>query len=86
MAAMLLGKKDLEELELTQKQFSSAIVRAQKQMEARHFVTRKHLFDYDSVINKQRQTVYKKRDEILESEHDELLRQQFVERLRGDIL
>ena len=33
MAAMLLGKKDLEELELTQKQFSSAIVRAQKQME-----------------------------------------------------
>ncbi|MCX6823127.1 MAG: preprotein translocase subunit SecA, partial [candidate division SR1 bacterium] len=86
MAAMLLGKKDMEDLELTQKQFSSAIVRAQKQMEGRHFGTRKHLFDYDSVINKQRQTVYRKRDEILESEHDEILRQKFVERLRGDIL
>ena len=86
MAAMLLGKKDLEELELTQAQFSNAIIRAQKQMEWRHFGTRKHLFDYDSVINKQRQTVYRKRDEIIESEHDEILRQKFVERLRGDIL
>jgi len=86
MAAMLLGKKDLEELELTQSQFSSAIVRAQKQMEARHFGTRKHLFDYDSVINKQRQTVYRKRDEILESEHDVMLRQKFVDRLHDDIL
>ncbi len=86
MAAMLLGKKDLEDLELTQAQFSNAIIRAQKQMEGRHFGTRKHLFDYDSVINKQRQTVYRKRDEIIESEHDEILRQKFVERLRGDIL
>lgn len=86
MAAMLLGKKDLEDLELTQTQFSNAIIRAQKQMEGRHFGTRKHLFDYDSVINKQRQTVYRKRDEILESEHDQILRQTFVERLRGDIL
>lgn len=86
MAALLLGQKDLEELELTQKQFSNAIVRAQKQMEGRHFSTRKHLFDYDSVINKQRQTVYRKRDEILSSEHDALLKEGFVTWLRGDIL
>ena len=33
MASLLLGKNDLESLELTQKQFSSAIIRAQKQME-----------------------------------------------------
>jgi len=83
---MLLGKADLENLELSQKQFTSSIVRSQKQMEGRHFGIRKHLFDYDSVINKQRQTVYRKRDEILESEHDEILRQKFVERMRGDIL
>lgn len=86
MAAMLLGKKDLEDLELTQRQFTSSIVRAQKQMEGWHFGIRKHLFDYDSVINKQRQTVYRKRDEILESEHDEQLRKEFVMRLRDDIL
>jgi len=34
-------------------------------MEGRHFGIRKHLFDYDSVIDKQRQSVYKKRDTIL---------------------
>jgi hypothetical protein len=33
MAALLLGKSDLENLELTQSQFTSSIVRAQKQME-----------------------------------------------------
>jgi hypothetical protein len=33
MASLLLGKDDLENLELTQKQFTNSIVRAQKQME-----------------------------------------------------
>ena len=60
-----MGKDDLEKLELSQKQFTNSIIRSQKQMEGRHFGTRKHLFDYDSVINKQRQAIYKKRDDIL---------------------
>jgi preprotein translocase subunit SecA len=72
-------------LELTQKQFTSAIIRAQKQMEGRHFGTRKHLFDYDSVIDKQRQTVYRKRDDILLSEHDESLQLAFIETTKADI-
>jgi len=62
---MLLGKTELETLELTQKQFTNSIIRSQKQMEGWHFGTRKHLFDYDSVINKQKQAIYKKRDDIL---------------------
>ncbi|MEI7919308.1 MAG: hypothetical protein WCH65_03765 [bacterium] len=33
VASMLLGKTDLENLELSQKQFSNSIIRAQKQME-----------------------------------------------------
>jgi preprotein translocase subunit SecA len=33
MAALLLGKQDMETMELTQKQFTSSIVRAQKQIE-----------------------------------------------------
>ena len=57
--------------ELTQKQFTSSIIRAQKQMEARNFSIRKHLFDYDSVIDKQRKRIYNKRDEILDSELEE---------------
>ncbi len=68
MAKMLLKQSDLDQLELTQKQFTSAIIKAQKQMEGRHFSIRKHLFDYDSVINTQRERIYKQRDYILESE------------------
>jgi len=71
MASMLLKKEELEKLELTQKQFTSSIVRAQKQMEWRHFSIRKHLFDYDSVVNTQRERIYKQRDAILMSEWTE---------------
>jgi len=82
---MLLGKAELENLELSQKQFTSSIVRSQKQMEGRHFGIRKHLFDYDSVINKQRQAIYKKRDDILGSETDETLRKYLVEQIKLEI-
>ncbi len=54
-------------------------------MEGRHFGIRKHLFDYDSVINKQRQAIYKKRDDILGSETDEELRKYLVEQIKLEI-
>jgi len=82
---MLLGKSELENLELSQKQFTSAIIRSQKQMEGWHFGIRKHLFDYDSVINKQRQAIYKKRDDILASETDQELRKYLVEQIKLEI-
>ncbi len=70
VAILLLPKSELEILELTQSQFTNAIIRAQKQMEWWHFSTRKHLFDYDSVINKQRQSIYGRRDNILHTLHN----------------
>ena len=82
---MLLKKDELESLELTQKQFTSSIVRSQKQMEAWHFGIRKHVFEYDSVINKQRQAIYKKRDDILMSESDIELQKTFVEKILADL-
>ncbi len=85
IAAMLLGKSELENLELTQSQFTSSIVRSQKQMEGWHFGIRKQLFDYDSVINKQRQAIYKKRDDILGSETDENMRKYLVETIKFEI-
>ena len=45
---------------------SKAIERAQKQVEGQNFSIRKHLLEYDDVMNKQRETVYKQRREILE--------------------
>ncbi|MGE0361191.1 MAG: preprotein translocase subunit SecA [Vicinamibacterales bacterium] len=43
-----------------------AIERAQKQVEAQNFAVRKHLLEYDEVMNGQRESVYTLRREILD--------------------
>src|SRR5215212_2252796 len=43
-----------------------AIERAQKQVEAQNFAVRKHLLEYDDVMNKQRENIYALRRQILE--------------------
>ncbi|HEY6148156.1 MAG TPA: SEC-C metal-binding domain-containing protein, partial [Thermoanaerobaculia bacterium] len=45
---------------------SRAIERAQKQVEGRNFETRKHLLEYDDVMNRQREEIYKLRLDILQ--------------------
>jgi preprotein translocase subunit SecA len=45
---------------------TKAIERAQKQVEAQNFATRKHLLEYDDVMNKQRENVYTLRRELLD--------------------
>jgi preprotein translocase subunit SecA len=45
---------------------TKAIERAQRQVEAQNFATRKHLLEYDDVMNKQRENVYALRRELLE--------------------
>ncbi|MEO6222767.1 MAG: preprotein translocase subunit SecA, partial [Vicinamibacterales bacterium] len=47
---------------------SKAIERAQKQVEAQNFSTRKHLLEYDDVMNKQRESVYTLRRQLLEGQ------------------
>jgi preprotein translocase subunit SecA len=51
------------------------IENAQKKVEARNFDIRKHLLDYDNVMNHQRQAFYTRRREVLAREevHDEVL-------------
>ena len=43
-----------------------AVLQAQSKIEGMNFDARKHLLDYDDVLNKQRQAVYKMRQEMLE--------------------
>ncbi len=45
---------------------TKAIARAQKQVEAQNFGIRKHLLEYDDVMNKQRENVYTLRRQLLE--------------------
>ena len=45
---------------------SKAIEEAQKKVEGHNFDTRKHVVEYDDVINKHREIIYKRRRDILE--------------------
>ncbi|HEV3062460.1 MAG TPA: SEC-C metal-binding domain-containing protein, partial [Vicinamibacterales bacterium] len=47
---------------------TKAIERAQKQVESQNFSVRKHLLEYDDVMNKQRENVYALRRQILEGQ------------------
>ena len=47
---------------------SKSIERAQKSVEARNFEIRKHLLEYDDVMNKQRETIYSLRKKVLAKE------------------
>ena len=63
----LMGRLGMEEGEAIEHgMVSKAIERAQKQVEGRNFETRKHLLEYDDVMNKQREAIYKLRRDILE--------------------
>jgi preprotein translocase subunit SecA len=46
-----------------------AIERAQKKVEERNFEVRKHLLEYDDVLNEQRKFIYARRDEIVSDPH-----------------
>jgi len=58
------------------------IERAQKQVEARNFETRKHLLEYDDVMNKQRVAIYSMRRELLEGADQ----REYILELAEDIL
>ena len=61
-----LGFKEGERIESSM--ITKNIERAQKKVEENHFGTRKHLLEYDDVMNKQRTVVYEKRRHALMGE------------------
>lgn len=63
------------------KMVTKAIERAQKQVEAQNFSIRKHLLEYDDVMNKQRETIYRLRREILEGKDLKDYVQELIETL-----
>jgi preprotein translocase subunit SecA len=60
-----------EDMPIESGMVSKRIEEAQTKIEGSHFDVRKHLLDYDSVLNKQREVIYKKRDDILEKTDEE---------------
>ncbi|MBR5519684.1 MAG: SEC-C domain-containing protein, partial [Clostridia bacterium] len=61
-----------ENTPIDSKMLSNAIESAQKRLESRNFQTRKHVLEYDDVMNLQRETIYKERRMVLDGEdvHD----------------
>ncbi len=53
---------------LDQKILSTAIEQAQKNIESRHYQTRKNVLEYDDVMNTQREMIYKQRREVLDGQ------------------
>jgi preprotein translocase subunit SecA len=56
-----------EDVPIESKLITSRIAAAQKAVEAQHFASRKHVLEYDDVMNKQRQAVYGMRRQLLEN-------------------
>jgi preprotein translocase subunit SecA len=57
-----------EDEPIESKMVTKQIARAQKAVEAQHFASRKHVLEYDDVMNKQRQAVYNMRRALLEGQ------------------
>src|SRR3989339_1646765 len=55
-----------EDMPIEQKIITRMIEGAQKKVEGFHFDTRKHLLEYDDVLNKHREVIYKRRRKILD--------------------
>ncbi len=62
-----LGMEDDEPIEA--KLLSKSIEGAQKRVEGRNFSIRKHVLQYDDVMNKQREVMYNERKKVLEGEN-----------------
>jgi preprotein translocase subunit SecA len=61
------------------KMVSGVIESAQEKIEGMNFDLRKHLLDYDDVLNKHRDIIYKKRREVLSKSENSELRQYILE-------
>ena len=73
-----------EDTPLDAKLLTSQIENAQKRMESRNYEIRKHVLQYDDVMNQQRELIYKQRRQVLEGEnvHDNIV--SMIEQLIGD--
>ena len=56
-----------DDMPIEQRSITRLIESAQKKVEGFHFDTRKHLLEYDDIINRHREVIYGKRRAILES-------------------
>jgi preprotein translocase subunit SecA len=84
----LLQRLGMEEgVPIESKMMTRRVETAQKTVEAQHFESRKHLLEYDDVMNKQREAVYGLRRRLLEGvDQKDLILEDYVSAILGDLL
>jgi preprotein translocase subunit SecA len=86
-AGTLLQRSMEEDVPIESKMVSKQIENAQKGVEAQNFESRKHLLEYDDVMNKQREAVYGLRRQLLEGvDQKELILEDYVGGILSGIL
>jgi len=82
----LLQRMGMEEgVPIESRMISNRIEAAQKAVEAQNFEARKHLLEYDDVMNKQREAVYGLRRQLLEGlDQKELIVEDYVANILSD--
>ncbi len=81
LTAMLQRFRPKEGEAISAKVLNKSIETAQKRVEQRNFMMRKHTIEYDDVMNKQRQEIYSFRNELLHSENPIDLAKQVIENI-----
>ena len=85
--AGIMDKMGVEEGEvITAKMVTRAISNAQKKVEGRNYGIRKHLLEYDDVMNQQRQVIYDIRNQALHGEDMKETVLEFIEEYVADEL
>jgi preprotein translocase subunit SecA len=69
-----------EDVPIESRLITKRIAKAQQAVEAQNFAARKHLLEYDDVMNKQRQAVYSMRRQLLEGKDQ---KERVLEMVRG---
>jgi preprotein translocase subunit SecA len=84
----LLQRLGMEEgVPIESKMMTRRVENAQKAVEGQHFESRKHLLEYDDVMNKQREAVYGLRRRLLEGmDQKDLILEDYVSSILGDLL
>jgi len=83
----IMGTLGMEEDEpIEHKMISNAIAKAQTKVEGHNFEIRKHLLEYDNVMNSQRRVIYRLRREILGDEENMELIHEMLEDVAGSVV
>ena len=84
----LLQRLGMEEgIPIESRMITKRIEAAQKAVEAQNFEARKHLLEYDDVMNKQREAVYGLRRRLLEGlDQKDLILEDYVSGILGDLI